>query len=876
MVASDGLSEARRLHELGVQRNLAGHPMQAARTLRRALARIESRSPGLDSSSGREERTLRARIWISLATSDSELSGLSRGLQTLAQAQQYVDELGDPSLDVVLQNQMGYMKVRGGHVEDGLKHLDRAVDLLDHAAPGSGHAILLNRGTAHLFRGDLARARTDLTRAAELAERFVLPIEEVKARHNLGYLEYLAGNLAVALRTMNEVLAVDVEFSRAVVLLDQSRVLFEAGLHREADESLVAAEKLFRVDRLWKDVAEVELARAECALVCGEVAAARRLAGNARNRFRRRANDRWRRDAELVLLQADLAANRPGLRLAPVALRLADEFRAEGLAGRAHTAQLIAVEALLRAGHARKAREVAAVAGALQPGDAISARLQTRFVRAKLALATGTSAEARREIRAGLAELSRHRSRFGSLDLQTAGAVHGLRLTELDLELALDSGSASAVLAAVEQGRAISSRLQPVVAPEDPLVADSLAELRTISGELRAIESDPTAAKRVLALRRRTGEIQRILRSRAWQREGSGTARKPVTLAVMLEALSSCGSVFTSYLESAGQLHALVLGAGRPRVVALAPAGVVNELGRRVRADLDVLANGRLSGPLSAVATGALRRSLASLDEVLVAPLALGDERLVLSPTGTLATLPWGLLPSLRGRPIVVAPSATAWSTASASPPTSGLADVLGSNVAVFAGPDLQFATDEASAIARLWPGSAMFRDGQAGQRELRAAMIEARVVHIAAHGRHQPENPLFSWLRLADGPVFAYEFDQMVPTAEHVVLSACELGQATIRPGDEPLGWTSVLLRLGTRSVVSGVARVHDEVANDAMQRYHRLLRRGTDSAAALAEAIAVDVGVPAPFVCFGATWTAAVGSVHNFAGSDSASSLR
>jgi len=108
----------------------------------------------------------------------------------------------------------------------------------------------------------------------------------------------------------------------------------------------------------------------------------------------------------------------------------------------------------------------------------------------------------------------------------------------------------------------------------------------------------------------------------------------------------------------------------------------------------------------------------------------------------------------------------------------------------------------------------------------------------------------------LADGPVFAYELDQTARAAEHVVLSACELGQATIRPGDEALGLTSVLLHLGTRCVVSGVARVHDDVSAEVMVRYHTLLAEGTDSAQALATACAEQHELPAPFVCFGATW--------------------
>ena len=120
----------------------------------------------------------------------------------------------------------------------------------------------------------------------------------------------------------------------------------------------------------------------------------------------------------------------------------------------------------------------------------------------------------------------------------------------------------------------------------------------------------------------------------------------------------------------------------------------------------------------------------------------------------------------------------------------------------------------------------------------------------------HQTENPLFSSVRLADGPLFAHELDQSARTPEHVVLSACELGLATVRPGDEALGLTSVLLHLGTRSVVAGVARVSDDLAAASMADYHARLRSGSDSAEALADTLQTHPGLP--FVCFGAAFTA------------------
>jgi hypothetical protein len=67
------------------------------------------------------------------------------------------------------------------------------------------------------------------------------------------------------------------------------------------------------------------------------------------------------------------------------------------------------------------------------------------------------------------------------------------------------------------------------------------------------------------------------------------------------------------------------------------------------------------------------------------------------------------------------------------------------------------------------------------------------------------------------------------------------------------------VLLHLGTRSVIAGVARVGDEVAAQTMATYHRKLAAGADSSTALAEALVeADTDVTPPFVNFGAAWSA------------------
>ena len=128
--------------------------------------------------------------------------------------------------------------------------------------------------------------------------------------------------------------------------------------------------------------------------------------------------------------------------------------------------------------------------------------------------------------------------------------------------------------------------------------------------------------------------------------------------------------------------------------------------------------------------------------------------------------------------------------------------------------------------------------------------------MHVAAHGTHQQESPLFSSLRVADGPLYAYELDAGDRPAPCVVLSACEAGLSTVRPGDEGLGpdQRAAAPRAPARCSPAWPGSATTSPPG-SWSRCTPPMARGTDSAAALAEALAEEAE-PAPFVAFGATW--------------------
>ena len=149
--------------------------------------------------------------------------------------------------------------------------------------------------------------------------------------------------------------------------------------------------------------------------------------------------------------------------------------------------------------------EAGALAPAMRASDPLPSRLLTREVRALAALHRDDRVRAAAEVRRGLAELGSYQNGFGSLDLRTASAVHGLPLARLGLELAERNGSAAEFFAAVERGRAISIRLASVGPPRDERTADLLAALRQTEEEARGLEGDPAAGETLARLRARAG-----------------------------------------------------------------------------------------------------------------------------------------------------------------------------------------------------------------------------------------------------------------------------------------------------------------------------------------------------------------------------------
>ncbi|MHB1010446.1 MAG: CHAT domain-containing protein [Propionibacteriaceae bacterium] len=702
--------------------------------------------------------------------------------------------------------------------------------------------LLINRGTTASLLLKTEAASTDLAQAAALARDAHLDRFAYMALHNRGFVEFLRGDLPAALRLMDEADRLDAPVDRGIAHLDRGRVLIEAGLVTDAWETLQTARTSLAEAGLETEADEVELDLARCEVLLTRADDAVARVTPLIGRFAARAARFREIEARVLRAEALAFGEVPD-----------DSTEAEALAHDAaevdrrlgEVAGVLLAESLIRTGRAGEA-PVPAVR-ALTSSTQLARRCLARRVAVDLALARGDEAAARRTLRAVSDDLRTARRGVSSLDLKTGMALHAFPLAVTDVALAARSGSASRVLAVTERWRTATGSMPQVRPSDDP----PEQALWTMLRKLRAEQRD-AAPEDIDENRRAVSRTVRALRETSWARDlGEAGDDVAASTAEIRTALAERETSLTS-MAVTGQTLVAVVGrpGGRWRLVTVAAGPSVLELARQAVADLEALA--RVSSAVQGSAlragiTGSLTGTLAALDRALAPTIPAGRDPLLLVPPAQLAALPWAMLPSLRGRALTVSLSATHW--------VRHRVTVREPVVRAVAGPDLRLARAEQAAVSAAWgqPDHALSHG-----RDFRDGLAAADLVHVAAHGQHEPDNPLFSSLLLSDGPTFVHEVEGMRVRARHVVLSACRAGRVNVRPGDEPLGLTACLLAFGVGTVVAPVSVVGDELALATMTAYHERLSSGLDSASALAAVTGEGPLLAASFTCFGAGWKA------------------
>ncbi|HSO75823.1 MAG TPA: CHAT domain-containing protein, partial [Blastocatellia bacterium] len=269
---------------------------------------------------------------------------------------------------------------------------------------------------------------------------------------------------------------------------------------------------------------------------------------------------------------------------------------------------------------------------------------------------------------------------------------------------------------------------------------------------------------------------------------------------------------------------------------------------------------------------GGATQHLARLYQHLVSPIEslLTAQGLIIIPHGAVHYVPFHALLNRRGYlvdqfEISYAPSATVLRLCRLESLRngSGLNGTLPFRkemVALgLAGADTPSIAEEIDALENLFPNAVTLTGSSATRANLLKAAPGARFLHLASHGHFRRDNPMFSFLKLADSRLNFYSLLDLKLSAELVTLSACHTGVNKVFPGDELHGLMRGFLHAGAPSLVASLWATSDASTAQLMKEMYGQIRAGASKRAALRAAqIAVkdEYGHPyycAPFILMG-----------------------
>ncbi|MFD7654541.1 CHAT domain-containing protein [Actinosynnema sp. NPDC059797] len=636
---------------------------------------------------------------------------------------------------------------------------------------------------------------------------------------NLGTAYRLVGDLPSALRQFGhaaDLLGRRLPGTAKGIALDRAATLLAAGLASQAEAVLA----LHRPDFTHLEAADADHQLAIAALVKSDHDQALRLAGRARHVFSAHGRGELAAVSALVRLTAAAAAAAaaPGHRWIPGSeeLSVVAELDRCGFHDAAVLARLLVVRLQIAGGDLRAAGE-ALDEHEREEGAPIDIVILRALCRIELLIAQGDPTRALAEARVALEGIDRS---VGPVLCRPLLDVHDRRLTALTSRLVSSALDPWQVLDVTERTRAGVARQVPTHAALHPALTDRLTQIRFLT---RAIGTTSRADPTWDALHRRLARMRREAALLGWMEQAHDPVA-PQHLATRLGARA-----LIAFTEAWDGLLAVVLVDHTATVVRLGDVAGSFEDVRGLHADLNAIAPDNLPRSLVDVIVASARHRAARLDEVLLEPLAdrIADRDLVVLPTGVLHVLPWSTLPSLQGRAVVVAPSATAWVERHDD-------DRRGDGrVVVVAGPK---STPDVTRPLRHHHRVNLLANERALADDVLSAMDNATLVHLAASGEHQPENTAFSTVRLHDRAVHAHEIGDLKQPPDIVLLDGANLQGGQAGAGAEMLGFAGGLIKAGVRTVVVAAARTGIDTGADAVREFHAAVARGESPARAVA----------------------------------------
>jgi CHAT domain-containing protein len=310
-----------------------------------------------------------------------------------------------------------------------------------------------------------------------------------------------------------------------------------------------------------------------------------------------------------------------------------------------------------------------------------------------------------------------------------------------------------------------------------------------------------------------------------------------------IQAALPADATILEYFQIENQLHAAAITNKELEIVPITEIGQIGSLMQHLEFQLAKFRLGtdylRTFGDSL---LKAIQHHLKELHQKLLAPLEkrLTGQHLVIVPHGLLHRLPFQALYDgdkylIDRFTISYAPSSTVH-TLCHKRPANARRSALVMGIPDMAAPLI---LDEATAVAGIIPDAELLLNESATAPSLQSKGSHCWLIHIATHGYHRQDSPMFSGIRLGDSILSLYDLYKFRLPAELITLSGCATGLSTVAGGDELLGLVRGLIRAGARAALLSLWDVQDRSTLEFMVHFYQHMVAGTNKGVALQKAV-------------------------------------
>lgn len=795
------------------------------------------------------------RTWIGRLSIATQLNRVSEAIAQARIARDIFVKHGQALRQLRIEMALGDMYRSLGDYRAALASYQHALSTataLGDAARNELCAIYNNIGVVELQSGELREALLAFERAHNLAIRQGEKAAAIICRNNIGVTLARQGHVREALKLLTEKSPEDAYLPLdAQAQLEKIECLLALNRYEEARDACLEARERLPAVQAYLTAAQLALHLATAQARLNDFTAAQAALAEAERLFAQLRATGLAMLARLRQGQVALAQHRW-----PAALEHAQAcvafFEAERLHHLYGEALLLLAGAFVVTG--KRGDELTAARAAAQTATRIgrergvpTLRFEAHTLLGRIAESQGKSTRALAHYKAAVSVM-RRLQRDLTLTLRPTFMLDKLQPLRSIFRLHIRRGELADAFQAVEHERAqvilgyLTGREHlrwSLTDVHSRRLAEELTRLRethhTLYLRLNDVDARPSFEQEQLrdqlrALENRMRAVTEQLYLRAMPTSNT-TVVNPPDLAEIRSHLGEA-DVLVSYYSDGRHLHAFSLDryALEHHLLPVDLEELDRLRGQLERNIARALTNPGLSGGLRPFALHILRR----LDQVLIEPLRSrihGRRRLFLVPYGPLHFLPFNLLHD--GRAHLIEQVETVMLPSAGIPTRRGPAGLSGA-MALTHDQDgrLPHIEAEARTLAHIF-NAQCYTGGEATRLRLRAAPCQ--ILHIAAHGEHRPEAPDFSYLELADGPLFTDDLLQLNLGYELVTLSACETGRARVACNDEVMGLGWAFLYAGAGAVISSLWRVNDADAAAFMEVMYRQLAQGDSKASAI-----------------------------------------